>query len=546
MQCATQRQCHSNSKAWLIKIFYKNNHMRHLKRLLAFSFLVFTSVFLQAQTNFLEVVQTNAGAVSGTLNSDGDIHIFKGIPFAAPPIGALRWKAPQPVQPWSSVRKCDTFGPSPMQNSPAPFSMWTEEFLIPKKPIGEDCLYLNVWTGAKSANEKRPVLVWIYGGGFSSGGSAVPIYDGEAMAKKGIVFVSINYRVGIFGFFAHPELTKESSTHSSGNYGLMDQIAALQWVQKNIAVFGGDPNNVTIAGQSAGSMSVNCLVASPLAKGLFEKAIAESGAFLVSNPLRGSTTLQQAEQDGVKFATSLNASTIEDLRNLPAEQLLQESPRLGGVIVDDYVLPEPIPQIFAEGKENKISLLTGWNENEGIMFGPAKKAVDFIKDAQQQYGDDAKTFLQYYPANNDSEAAVSQLNLSRDQIFGVQNYTWANLQSEQPNAKVFVYRFARKVPATGEYIKYGAFHTGEVPYAYDNLKFVNRPWEDVDHQLANIMSSYWANFAKSGDPNGEALPVWPAYTTSNKVVMILDKQPEAKPLPDIASLDFMYKKMRGK
>ena len=191
-------------------------------------------------------------------------------------------------------------------------------------------------------------------------------------------------------------------------------------------------------------------------------------------------------------------------------------------------------------------MLTGWNENEGIMFGPAKKAADFIKDAQQQYGDDAKTFLQYYPANNDSEAAVSQLNLSRDQIFGVQNYTWANLQSEQPNAKVFVYRFARKVPATGEYIKYGAFHTGEVPYAYDNLKFVNRPWEDVDHQLANIMSSYWANFAKTGDPNGDNLPEWPAYTTSNKVVMILDKQSQAKPLPDVASLDFMYKKMRVK
>lgn len=520
--------------------------MKYSKRLLAFSFFVITFILSKAQTNNLDVVQTSAGAVSGTLNNDGDIHFFKGIPFAAPPVGALRWKAPQPVQPWSGVKKCVAFGPSPVQNSPAPFSMWTEEFLIPKEPISEDCLYLNVWTGAKSSSEKRAVLVWIYGGGFSSGGSAVPIYDGEAMAKKGIVFVSINYRVGIFGFFAHPELTKESSTHSSGNYGLMDQIAALQWVQKNIAAFGGDPNNVTIAGQSAGSMSVNCLVASPLAKGLFEKAIAESGAFLVASQIRSSTTLKQAEEDGTKVASSLKVSSISELRNLPADTLLKKAQGFRSPIVDGYVLPEPIPQIFEEGKENKVSLLTGWNENEGLMFGPAKSAADFIKDAQQQYGDDAKTFLQYYPADNDSEAAASQLNLGRDQIFGVQNYVWANLQSVQPNAKVFVYRFARKVPATGEYVKYGAFHTGEVPYAYDNLKFVNRPWEDVDYKLANTMSSYWANFAKNGDPNGDNLPQWPAYTTSDKVVMILDKQPEAKPLPDVASLDFMYKKMSGK
>src|SRR6266487_5794528 len=229
------------------------------KRLLSFSFLLLIcfSSFAQTGINF-DIVKTNAGQVSGMTNKDGDIHIFKGIPFAVPPVGELRWKAPQPVTPWSDVKKCDAFSASPMQAKPVPFSMWSEEFLIPKEPISEDCLYLNVWTGATSTKENRPVLVWIYGGGFVSGGSAVPIYDGEAMAKKGIVFVSINYRVGVFGFFAHSELTKESGNNASGNYGLMDQIAALQWVQKNIAAFGGDPNNVTIAGQSAGSMSVNC------------------------------------------------------------------------------------------------------------------------------------------------------------------------------------------------------------------------------------------------------------------------------------------------
>ncbi|GAB3529593.1 hypothetical protein GCM10027443_09200 [Pontibacter brevis] len=219
------------------------------------------------------VITTQAGKVSGVRNLSGDVVSFRGIPFAAPPVGDLRWKAPQPVKPWAGVRKADAFGPSPMQAEPAPFSMWSEEFLIPKEPISEDCLYLNVWTGARSGKEKRPVLVWIYGGGFNSGGSAVPIYDGEAMAQKGIVFVSTNYRVGPFGFFAHPELTKESGKGASGNYGLMDQIAALQWVQQNIAAFGGDPANVTIAGQSAGAMSVHALVASPLAKGLSLKQL---------------------------------------------------------------------------------------------------------------------------------------------------------------------------------------------------------------------------------------------------------------------------------
>src|SRR5882724_3223563 len=247
-------------------------------------------------------IKITGGEISGTVNSTGDVHIFRGVPFAAPPVGSLRWKAPQPVVSWSGVKACDKFGASPMQPKPAAFSMWTEEFLIPKEPISEDCLNLNVWTGASSAKEKRPVIVWIYGGGFSSGGSACPIYDGEAMAKKGIVFVSINYRVGIFGFFAHPELTKESGYNASGNYAILDQLAALRWVKSNIAAFGGDAGNVTIAGQSAGSISVNILVASPLGKDLFQKAIGESGASF-SNPL---TTLAKAEEAGEAYGKSLN------------------------------------------------------------------------------------------------------------------------------------------------------------------------------------------------------------------------------------------------
>jgi len=513
-----------------------------LKRLAAFLFSLVISTILFAQRE--PVVKTNAGLVSGTVNTDGDISVFKGIPFAAPPVGELRWKAPQPAQPWTGIKKCNTFSACPMQPSPAPFSMWSEEFLIRKEPIGEDCLYLNVWTGATSSKEKRAVLVWIYGGGFSSGGANVPIYDGEAMAKKGIVFVSINYRVGIFGFFAHPDLTKESGYNASGNYGLLDQVAALKWVQKNIAAFGGDPNNVTIAGQSAGSMSVNCLVASPLAKGLFNKAIAESGANLVTGTF-GSRTLQQAEQDGVKTATALHATTIEDLRKLPAADLMKGQTLRGGPIVDGYVLPQPIGEIFASNKENNVALLTGWNENEGLVFGPIKKAEDFKKQAAAQYGNDATLFLKYYPATDDSVASASQYNLSRDQIFGVQNYTWANVASAQ-GKKVYVYRFTRKVPGTGEYAKYGAFHTGEVPYAYDNLKFVNRPWEEVDHKLADVISSYWTNFIKTGDPNGKALPEWKVYNTNDKEVMILGISQQSEPIPDAAALDFLYSKMDGK
>lgn len=503
-------------------------------------FTLFSFVAKNGTTAF-EKVKVEGGVVAGVTNADGGIHIFKGIPFAAPPIGPFRWKAPQPVQPWSGIKVCDKFSASPMQASPAPFSMWTEEFLIPKEPISEDCLYLNVWSGASSAKEKRPVLVWIYGGGFTSGGSACPIYDGEAMAKKGIVFVSINYRVGIFGFFAHPELTKESGNNASGNYGIMDQIAALKWVQKNIAAFGGDPNNVTIAGQSAGSMSVNCLVASPLAKNLFKKAIAESGASFTNN----NATLQKAEDDGSRIMKSANASSIADMRAMSAEELMKKTQGFRGPIIDGYVLPDAIVNIFNQGKENKISLLTGWNEDEGLLFGPIKKADEFKKDAEKNYGTDAQTFLQYYPGNTDEEAAKSQLNLSRDQIFGAQNYTWANIQSNQ-GSKVYVYRFARKVPATGEYVKYGAFHTGEVPYAYDNLKFVNRPWLDVDHDLAKTMSGFFANFVKTGNPNGDGLPTWDAYNTTDKKIMVFDTKTEEKAIPDAASLDFLYSKMINK
>lgn len=495
----------------------------------------------------LDTIRVEGGMISGTTDSSGAIHIFKGIPFAAPPVGELRWKAPQPVVPWEGIKKCNGFGPSPMQGNPVPFGPWSEEYLIPKLPISEDCLYLNVWTDANSANEKRPVLVWIYGGGFMSGGSGVPIYDGEAMAKKGIIFVSINYRVGIFGFFALPELTKESVHNTSGNYGLLDQIAALKWVKNNIAAFGGDPNNVTIAGQSAGSMSVNCLVASPLCKGLFKRAIAESGASLVAAGIGKIPTLEEAEKQGLQFEKKMNVNSLVELRQISADRLLEKQTGPTSPIIDGYVLPQSIPEIFKEDKQNHVDLLTGWNEDDGVVFSKLKGAEEFRKQIEQQYGSNAKKMLTLYPANTDEEAGRSQKRILRDSQFGVQNYTWANVHAKESSHPVYLYRFARKLPATGNYTKYGAFHTGEVAYAYGNLHFVNRcPWQPVDYALEKAMSSYWANFVATGNPNGKDLAEWPAYNAKNNMTMILGENPVANPLPDKKSLDFLISAMSSK
>lgn len=483
-----------------------------------------------------DTLHVEGGKISGTTSADGRISIYKGIPFAAPPVGDLRWKAPQPVKKWNGVRACNQFGPSPMQGDPVPFSMWSAEFLIPKRPISEDCLYLNVWSEKSEKTVRKPVLVWIYGGGFVSGGAGCPIYDGEATARKGVVFVSINYRVGAFGFFAHPELTKESGRNTAGNYGLMDQIAALEWVKKNIAQFGGDPGNVTIAGQSAGSMSVNCLVVSPLAKGLFNKAIAESGAgFGRSYP-----SLKEAEEAGHQAGEKLNATSLAALRKLPAEDILKNITTYRGPIIDGFVLPDAISAIYQAGKQNPVILLTGWNQNENAVAKP-KSAADFQTQYNRQYGTAAQTFFQYYPAQNDEQAAHSQNELARDATYGLQNYSWAMAQSRQGKGS-YLYRFTRRLPATGIYANYGAFHTGEVAYAYDNLRFIDRslrPLDAVDDQISRVMSAYWVNFVKTGNPNGPGLPEWPAFNPNTPQMILLGDEIKAGPLTEQPALDFL-------
>jgi len=488
-----------------------------------FSILIVTFTYGQ----FNPIAETQFGKVSGMLTPDGKIKVFKGIPFASPPVGDLRWKRPMPPTPWKDVKVCTTFSASPMQPKPAPFFVWSEEYLIPTEPISEDCLYLNVWTSNQENKKKKPVLVWIYGGGFSSGGSACPIYDGEAFAREDIVFVSINYRVGIFGFYAHHEIDKNNDGLGSGNFGILDQIEALKWVKKNIANFGGDPENVTIAGQSAGSMSVNCLVATPLAKGLFNKAIAESGA----NFTRGNTSKDLAVEASDKYALLFGKSTLEEMRKIPAEELLKKTSGIRGIYVDGIVLPEHVLDIFQNKNENKVTLLTGWNQDEGISMGKPKDAASFTNEMKVQYKANAEKLLNFYPGRSDQEAAASQKNLARDMTFGMQNFAWSNIAVEN-GSKVFVYRFKKLVPEDKEGSKYSAFHTGEVPYAYNNLKFVNRPFTNTDHALAKTMSQYWINFIKTGNPNGNQLPSWPLYTKEGKNIMIFDEVTKSGKIED--------------
>ena len=513
--------------------------MKNVRVILSFGIaLIFWACSTQAPQQIKNSVTIADGTVSGSFDERTGITTFKGIPFAAPPVGDLRWKAPQPVEPWEGVKQCTEFSASPIQGTPMPFRMWTQEYIAPKEPLSEDCLYLNVWTPANDASEKRPVFVYIYGGGFSSGGSAVPIYDGEEMAKKGLVFISINYRVGTLGFLAHPELTAESPNNASGNYGLLDQVEALKWVNKNIAAFGGDPNNVTIAGQSAGAFSINYLVASPLTKGLIHRAIAESGgAVLSTNALARGGDLKSGEEAGVKFAESLGASSIEELRAKSAEEIL--SGRGGGApIVDGYFLPKSVGEIFANGEQNDVPVIIGWNEDEG--FGPPPVPADQFKErVKQQFGDMADEFLAKFPMDTDEEAFAIQNDLGALQTFGIQSYKWMQLQNQTATSKVFMYRFERDVPYADGMQDFGAFHTGEVPYAYNNLKMSPRPWTEADYKLADLMSDYWVNFATSGNPNAEGLPGWEAATPDNLKAMHFNTDSECGDLPSAELLQFL-------
>ncbi len=476
-------------------------------------------------------VRVEGGLVSGVLGRDPSVTAFKGIPFAAPPVGDLRRRAPKQVVPWQGVRRADKFSASCIQNVVRERKPLTYEFMT-HGDISEDCLYLNVWTTTKSAAEKRPVFVYLYGGGFAEGSAAVPVYDGEGLAKKGLVVVTINYRMGVLGFLALPELTRESDHRASGNYGLLDQIAALQWVHENIARFGGDPNRVTLAGQSAGGMSVHDLTASPLAKGLFQRAIVESGGSNIDRAgIPGPRSLAEAESDGQKFADSKGAKSLKELRAMSWQKLTEAAPGAPfasvlrfAPIVDGYLLPAPVREVFAQGKQNDVVTLTGANTGELGGFGPPQgplTAESFRKQAQQRYGAEADEFLKLYPAATDEEAKLAQSRSVRDQAL-VSMYLWAKERSKTAKTKVYEYLWDHALPGP-DAGRFGAFHTSEVPYVLDTLYMSDRPFTDSDRKIAVMMSSYWANFAATADPNGKGLAPWAAINENPEVMEVGDR-----------------------
>jgi para-nitrobenzyl esterase len=477
-------------------------------------------------------VRTAAGPVQGT--AEDGLTIYKGIPFAAPPVGDLRWRAPQPQAPWKEVLKADKFAPACMQTP-----IVLPAFGLDPVTVNEDCLYLNVWTPAKSPSDKLPVMVWIYGGGFTIGATSLHQYDGANLAKKGVVLVSVSYRLGQFGFLASPELSKEQSGHS-GNYGLLDQIAGLQWVKKNIAAFGGDPHRVTIFGESAGGISVSMLSASPLAKGLFSGAISESGGNFgpEKHANEGATnmvSLASAEKSGSEYFTKLGAASLADARKKTADVVMKASnPGLGGAwpIFDGYALLGDQYKLYQEGKYNDTPILIGSNADEGALFVAQITATAYQAQIKAQYGDYADKIFAAYPGDTDAHALRSARDMFRDATFAEPTWTWARLQSKTGKGKIYVYYFSHRpaYPDAPSFNDWGAAHGAEISYVFGNFS-KQMPATDADKKVSDELSTYWTNFAKTGDPNGGNLPNWPAFTDANQQVMNLNDPSHAIPVP---------------
>jgi para-nitrobenzyl esterase len=520
-------------------------------------------------------VRLDSGLLSGTTGASGDVRIFRGVPYAAPPVGALRWKAPQPVARWEGVRTANEYGARCMQGgggggrAGAGRQDGARRGAAPgdparaagrdggragrqggaqppaQQPMSEDCLFLNVWTPARSASDRLPVMVWIHGAGLTGGSGSEPRYIGEELAKKGAVVITINYRLGPFGWLAHPELTKESGQKSSGNYGMMDAIAALKWVQRNAAVFGGDSRRVTVFGESAGAFLVSGLVGSPEAKGLFERAIAESGAWMGMG-MGTMRTLAQAEDAGAKGVATMNVSTIDELRSKPAEDI-QRDLRGSGLIVDGRLVPEDLSVTFGRGKQNRVDLMVGSNKDEGTFFNrQASSADQFISQTKQRFGELSDPFLKLYPAASDSEAVASSLASFRDEA-NWHMRIWAEAQA-RINKKAYLYYFTREPPAAPGAPSRGATHTAEIAYVF-HLAGASPQATDVDRKLEDAMATYWVNFAATGDPNGRGLPAWPMVKDRiTGRAMVLGDTIEAETTPDVARLAFFdqaYARLRS-
>jgi para-nitrobenzyl esterase len=470
-------------------------------------------------------VPTEYGPVQGLV--ENGLSVFRGVPFAAPPIGDLRWRAPQPPQKWDQPRAAEKFALDPFQGNGT------------QPGVGEDCLYLNIWSPAKSPKDHVPVLVWIYGGGFSFGSTATPVHDGEFLARKGVVLVSINYRVGVLGFLAHPELDAESPHHVSGNYGLQDMIAGLRWVKNNIAAFGGDPNKVTIFGESAGGIAVSMLCASPEAKGLFEGAISQSGGSF--GPTRPTTypgenmkRLVDADQAGVAYAKKAGASSIAELRKIPPEKLPSSwGSGAAWPIIDGWIIPDDQYRLYSAGKYNVTPVLIGYNSDEGLSFTYVKTNAEYIASTKERFGPFAERLLKVYPPG-EKTIPRSARNLARDAAFGWPTWTWARLQAHDGKAKVFLYHFDQHAdhPAGSPEADHGTPHGVDVPYVFETLQGNQKTVTPGDLAISDAMSTYWTNFAKRGDPNGNGLPHWPEFTDSKHPVMYFHNVPKVGVVPD--------------
>jgi para-nitrobenzyl esterase len=478
------------------------------------------TLWLLAGATWAKPVLVEAGALEGVLKDGLSIHM--GVPYAAPPLGDLRWREPRPVVPWKGVRKADSFAPACMQKG---VSMPGET----PPAVSEDCLYLNIWTPARSTDEPLPVIVWIHGGGYENGSASMPLYWGDRLARKGVIVVTIAYRLGPLGFLAHADLTRESLHRTSGNYGLLDQIAALKWIQRNIAAFGGDARRVTIAGQSAGAMSVSMLMASPRAKGLFHRAIGQSGGVFEPLQVAPSYLLTNAQRDGQAYVASLGAASIAILRQRPAADLLEGS--AGAVshpVIEPYVLPASPYDVFAAGGQNDVPLLIGSNAEEAraLVDLETVTASTFTADLERRFGPLPPQIIAAYDHATDATARQARVDLERDLRFGWDMWAWARLQAQRGRSRVYFYYFKHKPPFPRDslYENWGASHYAELWYVFDHLNQETWQWSATDRKLSELMSSYWTNFAKAGDPNRADLPPWPAFAgTEGNVLHIGDR-----------------------
>ena len=524
----------------------------------------------QSTNAFPVQVKIDNGIIEGNYNTHSGIQTYFGVPFAKPPVGNLRWKAPQPLGKWNGVKQTKKFGPRPMQ------TIVFGDMNSRSDGVSEDCLYLNVWTPAKRNTKDLPVLVYFYGGGNVAGDASEPRYDGESMAKKGIVVITCNYRLNIFGFFSHPELSKESPYKASGNYGLLDQVAALKWVQKNIAAFGGDPKKVTIAGESAGSISVSYQMASPLAKNLIAGAIGESGAGI--NPTLAPVPLAEAEKTGDEFAKKAGYTTIAQLRALSTREVYEiynESKRFGfPVVIDGYFLPKTIPQIFNAKEQAQVPLLVGWNSAEipgqAFMLGQPYKEENFVNRVKAEYPNDIEVVLKLYPHSNEKEIEISATQLSSDRFISYSTWKWFDLHRNNSSQPVYRYLYSKLRPPlvdnsvssglAGGTVKkdpnapkppepVGAPHACEIEYCMGNLHLVkDYAWTDEDFKVSETMLSYFANFIKTGNPNDGKLPEWTAAKAgdTNPPVMVLNTESKTVNAKNDARYEFLDKAYKNK